>query len=128
MRLLVGESWRPIRARSRRKALQKYAWLVLQLAGEVAEVRPQPRLHPLVQGILRREEPIKVVLSRLRKFTAEVVDDPHAKGVLVRLGMLGGGSDSAHEIRGYLARIRDAKKEVVVHLINHVGNKELLVA
>jgi protease-4 len=128
MLFLVALLWRPIRARSRRKALQKFGWLELMLEGEVVEVRHPPRLHPLVQRILRREEPIKVVLSRLRKFTEEVIDDPHAKGVLVRLGILHGGWASAQEIRGYLARIRDAKKEVVVHLIHHVGNKELLVA
>jgi protease IV len=125
---LLALLWRPLRARSRRKALQKYGWLELQLEGEVVEVRHPPRIHPLVQRILRREEPIKVVLSRLRKFTEEVTDDPHAKGVLVRLGMLAGGWASAAEIRSLLARIRDAKKEVVIHLINHVGNKELMIA
>ncbi len=125
---LLALLWRPIRARSRRKVLQKHGWLELQLEGEVVEVRHPPRLHPLLQRILRREEPIKVVLSRLRKFTDEVIDDPYAKGVLVRLGVLAGGWASTQEIRGLLARIRDAKKEVVVHPINHVGNKELMVA
>ena len=33
MLFLVALLWRPIRARSRRKALQKYGWLELQLEG-----------------------------------------------------------------------------------------------
>lgn len=120
--------WYPIRARGRKKALEKHGWLELHLEGEVVEVRHPPRLPPLVQRLLRREEPIKVVLSRLRKFVDEVISDPYAKGVLVRLGILTSGWASAQEIRTLLNRIKEAKKDVVVHVVSHAGNKELLVA
>lgn len=124
IRLIV---W-PIRARSRKKVLEEHGWLELHLEGQIVEIRRPPRLPSIVQRILRREEPMKVVLSRLRRFADEVIEDPHAKGVLVRLGMLGGGWAKAAEVRALLQRIRDAKREVVVHVISHAGNMELMVA
>jgi protease-4 len=83
---------------------------------------------PIVRRFLRREEEPRVVLSRLRKFTDEMIADPYAKGLLVRIGALGGGWASAVHIREQIDRIREAGKSILIHITAHAGNREFLIA
>lgn len=128
LRLLLRLLLWPLKVRARRRALKQHGWVEAHLEGSVHEVRPISRLPKIVKRFLPQDESPRIVLSRLHKFSVELASDPYAKGVLVRLGTLGGGWASAERIRDDLARIRDAGKEVVVHVASHAGNRELFVA
>jgi protease-4 len=128
LRFLLRLIFRPLIRRSRRKALSKDGWLELHLDGEIREVRHPSRLPPIVKKWLRREDPPQVVLSRLRRFADDAALDPLVKGVLVRVDLLGGGFASAAAIRAELDKLRDAGKQLFVHIASHAGNKEMLIA
>ncbi|MCK6550489.1 S49 family peptidase [Myxococcota bacterium] len=127
-RLLIALLLRPLKLRARRRALKEHGWVEAHLEGAVHEVRPISRLPKIVKRFLPQDEAPRIVLSRLHKFSVELASDPYAKGVLVRLGAIGGGWASAMRIRDELARLRDAGKEVVIHVASHAGNREILVA
>lgn len=128
IRFLVSLITKPLIRRSRRKALSKHGWIEIHLEGEIRELRHQSRLPPIIKRWLRREDPPQVVLSRLRRFAAEAAEDPLVRGVLVRLDLLGGGWASAAAIRAELDKLKDAGKELYIHLANHAGNREFLIA
>ncbi len=125
--LLSALMW-PLRKRARKRALKKHGWAELHLEGQVFEHRPTPRFPPMVMKLLRQEEPPRVVLTRLRRFTEELAKDDLAKGLLIRIGPLGGGWATADEIRSLIQRVKDSGKEVFVHAANNLGNKEMLIA
>lgn len=118
----------PFRLRTRRNILKKHGWVELHLEGEVTELRPpQTFQQQLIRKFMKREEAPRVVLSRLRRFARELASDPHARGVLVRLGLLECGWAEAEEIHRALLHIRDAGKQVLVHVVTHAGNKETFI-
>jgi protease-4 len=119
---------RPFRVRRRKNALKKDGWVELHLEGQIFEHRPVSRVPALVRRLLRREEEPRVVLSRLRRFAEELISDPHARGMLVRIGSLGGGWVSAIQIREQLDRIREAGKSILVYVADNAGNREFLIA
>lgn len=127
-RVLLQLLLRPLRLRARRRALKEHGWVELHLEGAITELRSPPRLPALVRRFLKRDDEPKIDLSKLHRFATEVTSDPYAKGVLVRIGLLGGGFASAERVRAELGRIRAAGKLLVVHLASHAGNRELLVA
>jgi protease-4 len=119
----------PLRLRARRRLLKGDGWAELWVEGEVMELRPVERwAQDVLRRILRRSEGPRVVLSRLRRFTDAFIADPHARGVLVRLGPLGGGWAAADEIRRQLLRVQRAGRQVVVFMDPGAGNREVLVA
>ncbi|MEQ9502653.1 MAG: signal peptide peptidase SppA [Deltaproteobacteria bacterium] len=120
---------RPLQIRARKRILKKNGWAELHLEGQVMEMRPVEKLaQQLVKRAMQREDPPRVVLARLRRFAEEIASDKHARGVLVRIDALSCGLASATAIRRELMNIRDAKKEVVVHLARNAGNLEMFVA
>ena len=126
--LLLLVVW-PLRHRARRRALHASGWTELRLSGDVSELRPQRDVaQTFVRRILKRKDPPRVVLSRLRKFVDEMITDPYAKGVLVRIGALSGGWASAAAIRDELMRLREAGRQVVIHLENNVDNRQAMIA
>ena len=119
----------PLRQRARTRALKKKGWTELRLSGEIVELRPTPDFaQTFARRLLKRKDPPRVVLTRLRKFVGEVVSDPYAKGVLVRIGPLSGGWAAAAAVRAELLRIKEAGRHLVVHLENSVDNRQALIA
>ncbi len=119
----------PLTELARRRVLAGRGWVELKLAGEVTELRREERPQDvLLRKLLRQPEPKRVVLERLEVLVDELLSDRLARGVLVRLGPLGGGWASADAIRKQLARLRDGGKHVIVHGERMLGNRELLVA
>lgn len=124
--LLLRVLLRPLALLMRARAAGD-GWLELELEGDVLEY-PPARL-PLVRRLLRaREEPPRVVLTRLDRLAREVVADPRVRGVLVRLGPLGGGWTTTIRVRQALAKMRDSGKKIVVHVTHYTGNREYVVA
>ncbi len=120
---------RPLQIRARKRILKKGGWAELHLDGQVMEMRPVEKFaQQLVKRAMQREDPPRVVLSRLRRFSAEIASDEFARGVLVRIDSLSCGLASAAAVRKELMNIRDAQKEVVVHLARNAGNLEMFVA
>ena len=119
----------PLKELARRRALVGRGWVELGIAGEVTEVRKEDSLQEvLVRRLTQQPEPKRVVLARVRQLVDELLADPHAKGVLVRLGALAGGWVTADRLRQELLRLRDGGKYVVVQVERGAGNAELLVA
>ena len=118
-----------IQRRAARRMLKEHGWAEVWLEGEIVEIRPQEDFRSTIaRRILRRRESPRVVLFRLRAFAEEIVSDPYAKGIVVRLGPLSGGWSGADAIREALVRIRDAGREVIVFIPRHAQNREWLVA
>ena len=119
----------PLRRRKRRLALRKSGWAELRLTGEVSQTRPERDVaQSFVRRLLKRKDPPRVVLARLRRFVDEIISDSYAKGVLVRVGPLGGGWAAATAIHGELLRLKEAGRHVVVHLEGNVDNRQALIA
>ena len=119
----------PFRLRARRRILKADGWAELWVEGEIMELRPVERwAQDMVRRVLRRAEGPRVVLSRLRRFVDAFIADPHAKGVLVRVGAISGGWASADELRRQLLRVQRAGRQVVVFIDPAAGNREMLVA
>lgn len=120
---------RPIQNRARKRILKKHGWLELKLDGQVVEMAPFEKLpQQLMKKLMNREDPPRVVMSRMRRFTKEVLEDKWARGVLVRIDSLQCGYAMADALRRELATLREAKKEVIVHIARNAGNLEMLVA
>lgn len=129
LRFLISLITYPLRLRARRRLLKAHGWTELWLEGEVLEIRPIERwAQDMLRRALRRREGPRVVLSRMRRFVAAFERDPHAKGVLARIGPLGGGWASADELRKLLLKIQRSGRQVLVFLDPGAGNKEMLVA
>jgi protease-4 len=119
----------PFRRRAQRRILKQDGWTELWIQGEVLQIRPIERwAQDMLRKLLRQQEGPKVVMSRLRRFTEAFIKDPFAKGVLVRIGPIGGGWASSDEIRQLLLRIRSAGREVLVFIDPGAGNREMLIA
>lgn len=119
----------PLRNLARKRALVGRGWVELAIAGEITEMQREDRVQDvLLRRALQQPEPKRVILERLGVLVDELLDDPHAKGVLVRLGALSGGWASAEAVRRQLLRLRDGGKYVLVHVERSMGNRELLVA
>ncbi len=119
----------PLRQRRRRLALRKSGWAELRLTGDVFEVRPERDVtQAFVRRLLKRKDPPRVVLSRLRRFVDEIVADGYARGVLVRIGALGGGWAAAAAIHAELIRLKEAGRQVVIHLEGNVDNRQAMIA
>jgi len=119
----------PLRLRGRRRLLKEHGWAELWIEGEIIELRPIEKwAQDMLRKILKRKDGPRVVLSRLRGFTKAFIKDRHAKGVLVRIGPLGGGWASADEVRQLLLQIQRAGREVLVFIDPGAGNREMLVA
>jgi protease-4 len=120
----------PARRVAKRNVLKKSGWAELLIQGTVHTFRPKERfpLPPIVKKFLRRPDQPRVVLSRLHRFVDELTMDPHAKGVLVKIGSLGGGWVDAVAIRKEIDRLRDAGKSVLIHVGAEAGNREFLIA
>lgn len=102
-------------------------WIEVALEGEVREY--PPARPTLIRRLLRaRDDSPRVVLSRLDRLAREVAGDPRVRGVLVRLGPLGGGWATTMRIRRSLTRMRDSGKKVVVYVTHYTGNREYAVA
>lgn len=119
---------RPLRLRARSRALKKGGWTELWLEGEVKEERTEPKLPAWIRRRLGREDEPRVALSRLRLFVDLFLEDSKSKGVLVRVGHLGGGWAAADAIREQLLRLRDADKHVIAYLADGASNRSYLVA
>ena len=119
----------PLRQRNRRLALKRSGWTELRLAGEVVELQPARDVtQAFVRRLLKRKDPPRVVLTRLRKFVNEMRSDSYAKGVLVRVGALQGGWAACEAIRTELIKLREAGRHVVIHLESNVDNRQALIA
>ncbi len=119
----------PLRRRSRRLALKKNGWAELRLVGEIVELQPaRDVVQMLARRLLKRRDQPRVVLTRLRKFVDELSTDPYAKGVLVRMGRLGGGWAAADAVRVELLRIRESGRHLIIHLEGPVDNRQAMVA
>ncbi len=119
----------PIRLWAKRRILKKSGWVELNLEGEVLEILPEERVQErLIRQILKQPEPKRVLLKRLRQLVDELIEDPYAEGMLVRLGPLGGGWVGAQEIHAELMRLRKAGKQILIHIKQNASNKELMVA
>ena len=124
--LLLRILLRPLVLLQRHRAAED-GWLELELGGELREYPPAPR--PLLWRLLRpREDGPRVVVSELEALAREVTSDARVRGLLVRLGPLGGGWASTHRVRAALAKVRDSGRKVVVHVTQYAGNREYLVA
>lgn len=129
LRFILSVILYPFRLRSRGRMLKEHGWAELWLEGDVIELRPIEKwAQDVLRKLLKQRDGPRVVLSRLRAFTEAFVKDPHAKGVLVRIGPLGGGWASTDEIRQQLLRIQRAGREVLVFIDPSAGNREMLVA
>jgi len=119
----------PWRRRARHRALAKTGWLELRLTGDIVELPPSVDVtQAFVRRLLKRKDPPRVVLLRLRKLVDELISDSYAKGVLVRIGSLGGGWAAAASVRTELLRLREAGRQVVVHLEGSVDNRQAMIA
>jgi protease-4 len=119
----------PLKRLARKRALVGRGWVELDVAGEITDMRREDRVQEvLLRRALRQPEPRRVVLERLVTLVDELLEDPNARGVLVRLGPLTGGWASAESVRRQLVRLRDGGKYVLVHAERALGNRELLVA
>lgn len=119
----------PLRELARRRALMGRGWVELTIAGDITELRAEERLQDqLVRRALGQPEPRRVVLERLRQLVDELLADPYARGILVRLGALSGGWARAEAVRSELLRLKDGGKYVLLQVERTAGNRELLVA
>lgn len=126
--VVFAVSWL-IRHRAARRMLKAHGWAEVWLEGDILEVRPQEDFRAMIaRRVLKRREPPRVVLARLRAFADEIASDPYAKGVVVRLGPLNGGWAGAEAVREALGRVRAAGREVIVFIPRHAQNREWLVA
>ena len=127
--LVVGTiSWL-IQRQLARRVLKKSGWAELRLEGEIVELSPQEDFRAaLARRLMRRREPRRVVLEHLRALANELASDEYAKGIVVRLGSLGGGWAKAQAVREALGQIRAAGREVIIFIPRHVLNREWLVA
>lgn len=111
----------------RRQRAAEDGWLELELGGELREYPPAPR--PRLMRLLRpRDDGPRVVVSELEALAKEITRDPRVRGLLVRLGPLGGGWATTQQVRAALAKVRDSGRKVVVHVTQYAGNREYLVA
>jgi protease-4 len=127
LRLLLRLLAWPLAARRRRRAAGE-GWLELWLEGAVVELPTPPRLPAWLRRRLGRKDPPRVALSRLRRFAELASADPRVKGVLIRLGPLGGAWASAEAIRAALVELREAGKRVVVHIPHAADNRAYAIA
>ncbi|MEM7674380.1 MAG: signal peptide peptidase SppA, partial [Myxococcota bacterium] len=119
----------PWRRRARHRALAKTGWLELRLTGDVVELPPSVDVaQAFVRRLLKRKDPPRVVLLRLRKLVDELISDSYAKGVLVRIGPLKGGWAAASSVFTELQRLREAGRQIVVHLEGGANNRQAMVA
>lgn len=118
----------PLRELARRRALMGRGWVELNLSGEVVELRREERVQEvLLRRALQQPEPKRVVLERLRLLVDELLSDPLARGVLIKLGGLAGGWAKTEMVRKELLRLREGGKYVLIQFERTAGNRELLV-
>ena len=126
-RFLLRLLLRPLKWWSRSRAAGD-GWIELHLEGGVTELRAPSRFTALVRRWLGEEEDPKVTLSAIRRLVDAIIADKKTKGLLVRIGPIGGGWASAATLRRQLRRVADAGRTVVVHFKGTAGNREYLVA
>ena len=101
--------------------LKKGTYVLVEIDGAVADVTPPPRLLDF-----RRPRPLS--LYALGKIVDAIVEDDRVAGLVVVVKSFRGGMATATSLRAVLARVRTARRDLVVHLPNGGGTKELYVA
>ncbi len=119
---------RPLKIRGRRRASGRDGWIELELEGPVVELYAAPKISFLRRFLPSGDEPSRVVLSNVKRLVDAAIGDPSVKGVLVRIGGLGGGWAASVKLRSEIARLRAAGKTVLVHVKHGALNREYLVA
>ncbi len=106
----------------RARVLPRGAFVHLTIDGAVADIVRAPRLWE------RWRPRKKASLVEIGKLVDEIVRDDRARGLVVTLRSFRGGMASATSLRAVLARLVDAKRELVVCLPLGADTKELYVA
>ncbi len=97
------------------------AWLLVEIDGAVADLPPSRFLARWAgRGVTS--------LHALETLVDAMDGDPRVRGLLVMLQPLHAGMATATSLRNVLARARELGKEVVVHLPQGGGSKEVYVA
>lgn len=111
----------PLRLLSRRRRLREGTFLTTVIDGPVADVAAAPKPW---QFRAQRT----VTLADLAEMVEGAIAAPKIRGWLITLKRFDGGLATATSLRALLERMRDAGKEVVVHLPLGGGTKEIVVA
>jgi protease-4 len=111
----------PLRLVRRARVLPRGGFVHLTLDGPVADIVTKPHFWD-------RWRPRAASLREIGALVDEVARDARVRGVLVTLRSFHGGMASATSLRGVLARIPEAGRELVVHLPLGADTKELYVA
>jgi protease-4 len=118
---LVRLVLRPLYAWRLARAVPQGAFVHVVVDGMVHDFVREPRFW-------ERWRPQPTSLWAIGKVVDEVLADPRVRGVLVTLRSLRGGMATATSLRAVLARVRDAGRELVVHLPLGGDTKEVYVA
>ena len=121
-RLLLAPLWLAARAFARPRA----PWLLVEVRPRLVELqRALPGLARFFPSLAERRP---TSLYALRRFAEHVARDARVRGVVFRLPPLTAGWASATGLREVLLGLRAAGKQVVVHLPQGGGHKEVFVA
>ncbi len=107
-----------------RRRIPRKTWLQIEIDGPVVEFPTAPRALALLS--FARQRP--VAISTLHDLADEIAKEPRVKGVVFVIRGLGGGLATATSLRKVIARVREMKREVVVHLPNGGDTREIYVA
>jgi protease-4 len=96
-------------------------FVLLEIDGPVVEVAPEQRFWQLAM-------PRAVSLRAMARLVDEIVADDRVRGLLVLHSSMRGGMATAQSLRALYARVRAAKKEIVVALPQGGGSKDVYAA
>jgi protease IV len=106
----------------RKKAAPKGGWVWVKLEGTVQEIA-----HPRPWFTLD-QQPRVFSLTWLRKLVKAVIEDPHPVGVVISVENLRASAAHRTAIVNELNKLRDAGREVVIHLPRGGSSGPLLLA
>ena len=102
-------------------------WVFVRVGPRLRELRaPPPPLRRLIDRFSPR--PTGPTLGELRRLADAIRADPRRRGLVISLRPLHAGWATVAALRDLLTGLRDAGKEVVLHLPDGGGSRELLVA
>ncbi|HEY4120532.1 MAG TPA: S49 family peptidase, partial [Byssovorax sp.] len=115
----------PLYALRRARAAPKGAYVVVEIAGAIAELTPPPARRFLLARARGAASPS---VERVRALARALDDDPRVAGVLLKIRAIGGGEAALASMRDEVKRIRASGKDVIAWLPDGAGNRELTLA
>jgi protease-4 len=110
-----------------KRRLRPHTWPLLELEGQVLEQVEKSRLAKIARSLLGLEDQSQVVLSEVRDLV-QTLSESRCGGLIVTLGPLDCGWSQAAELRGFLRRLTERHKPVLLLIRSFAGNREMLIA